>query len=173
MARWTGLVAALVAVVAMRVASPAPAGIPLVLVPQGVSEQEVDGARVFLLREGEVLTAFLGRSTASGERIVYCPAERAFVAPLDTSLWTERGEWVAGPAPRDLDQVKIVLDQRALRVRLDPRKVTRPEGRGEGEVSGEIGAAYQAYRSGDANAGFCHNPLPAPDAVPTPTQTAS
>ena len=162
------------AVVGLRVAADEPEGIPLILVPQGVSFHLIDDTRVFLDRQGSILTAFYGHSTLGnpGEPIVYCPNERAFVAPLDQSLWNERGEWVGGDAPRDLDTFKAGFGQ-DLVVRIDTDAVIRSKGQTGGEVSGEAGAAYSRFRAGDANAGFCLNPIPRPEVTPTPTPTPS
>ena len=163
--------AAALAVVGLRVGSSPPEGLPLILIPQGVSHHEVDGRRVFLLREGSVVTGFLGRSTArSEEPIVYCPNEDAFVAPTDASLWTMRGEWVAGPARRDLDRVTVQVDSVRLVARIDASEVTVARGRTQGEISGEAGERYALFRAGDAFARFCQNPLPpVPEAVAIPS----
>lgn len=150
-----------IALVALRVALPEPETVAMIHVPQGISFHVVEGERVFLLREGNVLTAFLGRSTQSGEPIVYCPREAAFVAPTDASLWTARGEWVGGPAPRDLDRVATRVDE-DLVVHMDVDAVTRSRGRSEGRISGEAGDRYARFRAGDDTAGFCLGPLPRP-----------
>jgi len=160
--------ASVVALIGLFFAYPPPDGIPLVTVPQGASVHDIDGARVFLVREGSVVTAFLGRSTDSGEPIVHCPSERAFVAPNDMSLWNERGEYVAGPARRDLDRLEAQIDQRHL-ITIDVEVVARAERRSAGTISGEAGQRYDSFRRGDTRASFCLNPVPMPDAVPSPT----
>ncbi len=163
--------AAALAVVGVRGASSPPQGLPLILIPQGVTYHQVDGAPVFLLREGSVVTGFLGRSTAPGEEpIVYCPREDAFVAPTDMSLWTRRGEWVAGSARRDLDRVSVDVDSVRLVAHIDPSEVTVAMGRSRGEISGEAGERYSLFRAGNAFAQFCQNPIPP---VPAPTATPS
>ena len=153
-------------VVGLRVAADETEGITFVTVRQGINYYDVAGERVFVLREGSVVTAFLGRSTGGGEPLVYCIDEAAFVAPLETSMWTARGEWVAGPAPRDLDQVRATVGNDGV-LRLDAGAVKRSDGRGAGEVSGEVGRRYEAYRNGDTTAGFCVDHFPAPQAVPS------
>jgi hypothetical protein len=162
----TAIVSAVV-LLGLFIAYPPPEGFPLVGVPQGASVRHIHGVRVFLVREGSVVTAFLGRSTDSGEPIVYCPSERAFVSPNDASLWNERGEYVAGSAQRDLDRLEVEIDLQH-RVTIDVDDVIRAGRRSPGTVSGEAGQRYDSFRRGDAQASFCLNPVPRPDTVPSP-----
>lgn len=162
-ARVALLLVSVVVVGTVRLAfPPGPPALPLIQFAQGITYWPYGGEPAFILREGAVLTGFLARSTAPGrERLQFCPAERAFVAPEDTSLWDARGRYVAGPAPRDLDRVAVRVDPITDYVTVDASTVTRAAGRSEdGSVSGEAGEAYQLYRAGEPNAGFCLNPQP-------------
>lgn len=156
-----------VVVVAMMVLTAEPnLSFPLISVPQGVSVVQITDERVFLVREGSIVRAIRGASTDGGEPIVWCPGEQAFVAPEDTSLWTMRGEWVAGPARRDLDTfpIETSLD---LQIRVDVDDVQRAPGRSKASISGEAGLRYERFAAGDEFAFFCQSPVPsAPDAVP-------
>jgi hypothetical protein len=168
--RWAIVLVAAGAVLGLRATDPNPTILPLISVPQGVTLHQVGDVPVFLSRQGNILRGFIGRSTSSeGGTVVYCPAENVFVAPFDTSLWTSRGEWVAGPAHTDLHQVTVSFNI-DLNVRINTRKVIRARTRSEGEVGGDIGDRYARFRAGDGFVRFCQNSVPpVPGAVPTPT----
>ena len=161
-----GLAVASAAAVAVLVATAEPnLYFPLISVPQGVSVVQIQDERVFLVREGSIIRPIRGVSTDSGEPVVWCPNEEAFVAPTDTSLWNLRGEWVAGPAKRDLDLFphETTTD---LQIRVDVDSPGR-RGRSTGTISGEAGQRYQRFAAGDDFAFFCQDAVPrAPDAVP-------
>lgn len=148
-------------------------GIPLITIEQGTTHAVIGGAEVFLVRQGSVIHAFpRANSVVAPDRIVWCPNEQAFVAPEDTSLFTVRGEYVGGPAPRDLDQHPTRVDS-DLVLHIDTARVMRARGRSDGEISGEAGQRYSLFRAGEPFARFCQGAVPpVPGAVPTPTSTA-
>ena len=157
-------------VTALAAIAEPPSGIPLISIPQGVSVRVLGGAEVFLSREGSVVRVFPRANEAvRGEAIVWCPNEGAFVAPKNTSLFTIRGEFVAGPAPRDLDQLATDVDVNLI-LHVDASETVRAAGRSNGQVTGEVGDRYARFRAGDRFVSFCQNPVPAvPEAIPTPT----
>ena len=161
-------------VVAFAVIDAPPPGRPLITIGQGVSHDTIGDREVFIVRNGSVIEVIPRSSKATdGESIVWCPHEEAFVAPESTSLWTMRGEWVAGPAETDLDRLESSV-QADLTLVVDPNKIIRAAGRSSGEISGEAGERYSRFRAGDAFARFCQNPVPpAPEAVATPTPASS
>jgi len=157
--RIVALVAAVAAVVGVRLGTPAEATVPLISVPQGVSAHSVGGKRIFILREGTLtLTGFSARSP-SGDELVWCADEEVFLAVRQGDLFTEEGRWVAGPSDRDMDRVRLrVTDALDLVV----GKVVRAGGRTRGEVPGEIGVAYDRWlnpRSYEEPVPFCESPL--------------
>lgn len=121
-------VAGIVSVAAWPRTSPSSlvtAGTPLTLseLPQGISTRTDGDVPLFLVRDGQALTAYVARSTHLGEPVWWCPRERLFVSPAHGEAWDENGEIVAGPPPRGLDQVEVAVVGNA--VRIDPRHIIR------------------------------------------------
>lgn len=170
----TALACVSVVVVAVLAAfAGSPSGIPLITIEQGTTHSVIGGVEMFIVRQGSVIYAFpRANGVVAPDRIVWCPNEEAFVAPDDTSLFTARGEYVAGPAPRDLDQYATRLDNDLI-LHVDTDRILRARARSDGEVSGEAGQRYSLFRGGEPFARFCQGAIPAvPGAVPTPTSTA-
>jgi hypothetical protein len=133
-------------------------GYPLVQIEQGVTVVKIDGLRLFSIRDGASVT-FLGKTTpGTGTDLVWCPIERFFVSPEDAALFTREGEYVAGPAKRDMDLYPHEIRQDTLQVFLLEGPTERP--RSNGQVSGEAGEAYNKWKADpDTPQKFCQNPV--------------
>ena len=71
--------------------------------PQGVSAHSLRGNPLFVVRTGDEVTVFSGRSTHLGQRLMWCPQDRIFVEPMAGSFYDERGRVVPGsPAFRGM-----------------------------------------------------------------------
>lgn len=77
-------------------------------VPQGVSAWEVDGRRVFVIREGDSVGAFLGYTThLEDEPIWWCPTRAAFISPFHGEAYDTAGRILGGPQSRALDALPV------------------------------------------------------------------
>lgn len=142
------------------------AGYPLVLVDQGVTaltfgNEEVDGRtvpkRVFVIRDGSVITILGTTTPGRGLPIVYCPNERFFVAPDDASLFDRGGRYVEGPATGDMFEYRRQIDPENLELFVGDR-IERP--RSKGQVSGEAAEAYFNWKADpETPQRFCQNPV--------------
>lgn len=141
-------------------------GYPLVLVPQGVSvltlgTELVDGEevprRVFVIRDGSIVTVLATVAPGTGSALVFCPRERFFVSPEDGSLFDRAGRYVDGPATGDMAEYRRQIDPEALDLFVGSR-VERP--RSAGQVSGEAGEAYRNWRADpEVPQKFCQDPV--------------
>lgn len=97
--------------------------VPLNLVPQGVSYHPVGETRVFLFRAGNLVTGFVGRSTAPGDGPVWwCRKNSSFEDAAGEVRYDARGRALLGTAPRNLDEVRVLVA--ADRVTIFPESVT-------------------------------------------------
>lgn len=130
----------------------------LITVDQGVSRSFAGSAPVFLSRSGEVLDVFWPRDPGTGDEVLWCPHEDAFVAPATKSLWDAQGRWVAGASRYDLQRVAVSVHPVELTFTIADRPGRR-RARSSGTISGEAGARYDRFAHGDKFAGFCKDPL--------------
>lgn len=161
MRRLIAPVIALGSIIAAFVGSPAGAEvIPMVAIDQGVTAHRVSGVGVLILREGSTVTTFSTLTPGGdGDRVVYCPGEQIFVSPKRKDLFNLEGQWVAGKAPRDLDQFRttVTID---LGVLVDVRKPVKAKGRSDGSVPGQVGNRYYDWAANpNKPASFCVNPI--------------
>lgn len=143
-----------------------PVGHPLVLIEQGVTAMRfgtevVDGETVpkdvFVIRDGSVIRIFSKRTPGTGSLLVYCPKERFFVSPEDTSLFDREGRYVEGPATGDMAEYKKTIDTEELELTVGDR-VDRE--RSNGEISGEAAQAYLEWKADPATPrAFCQDPV--------------
>jgi hypothetical protein len=84
-------------------------GIPLSAVPQGVSAHDVAGRQVFLVRQGGNVTGFLRTSPFAHTSLVWCAADNLFMAPAWGEQFDILGRAMSGPAPRNMDRVRVVV----------------------------------------------------------------
>ena len=90
--------AATAVVLVIRVLAPAPDGIPLHLIPQGMTVQDVAGiGHVFVLREGESVTALRSR-TPEAAPVQWCPYEKLFWSPRTLAIYNRYGTIVRKPS---------------------------------------------------------------------------
>jgi hypothetical protein len=151
------VVAAVIAVVIAVALSSKGTGIPLISVQQGISVLTVSKERVFLVRQGEVLTAFLAASDDLGLRFRWCPREQVFWEPAHGSLYSAEGRYAFGPVSHDMVRLPARVDG-DLNVHVDtehPR--TPPRSNGRAQIPREIYEFYQRFLN--------YNP-----ALPTPTR---
>jgi nitrite reductase/ring-hydroxylating ferredoxin subunit len=150
-------IAAVAAVVALRASQTADTGFPLSIVPQGVSAMTIDGTPVFVVRQGEVLTAFAHGAQHGTDAVVWCPAEQVFVSPAHYELFTIDGLRVDGPAERDMTRFRVRVTN-GLQVFVDTKHPVVARTKSSAEISGEVGAQYTKARAGQA-VGFCRTPV--------------
>ena len=80
-------------------------------VPNGVSAWTLDERRIFLVRDGDRLTAFLAYAThLDDEPIWWCPTLEAFVSPMHGEAYDVAGRILFGPAQRALDRLTVERD---------------------------------------------------------------
>jgi hypothetical protein len=133
--------------------------IPLSSVPPGISHHDIDSERIFLMRRGQRVIGFLGRSTHLNELIVWCSDERVFLWPGHGELWDEQGRYVAGPQPRDLDRVPVTV--KGGNVVVDAHNPQRSPGRSKGYISPSTQSQYRRFmREGLAASSFCSKRMP-------------
>ena len=84
-------------------------GIPLSVVPQGVSAHDVAGRQVFLVRQGNKVTGFLRTSPFAHTSLVWCTADDLFMAPAWGEQFDIAGRAMSGPAARNMDRVRVVV----------------------------------------------------------------
>jgi len=139
-----------------------PTNLPLVQIPQGVSARTFDGKRVFVVRDGEVLHAYLVRSGRFGEPVRWCPREQLFWSPARSDLFDRAGRRVFGPVRLDMLQVPLTITPRLL-VTAD---VDHPDAHpaSKGEIDPAVFEFYQRFlNQSDAPLSrplvFCPDPL--------------
>ena len=98
-------------------------GIPLSAVPQGVSAHDVAGRQVFLVRQGNKVMGFLRTSPFAHTSLVWCTADDLFMAPAWGEQFDIAGRAMSGPAPRNMDRVRVVV--RPSHVSVDATVVTK------------------------------------------------
>jgi hypothetical protein len=165
------LTSALIAIAGLMVAwvvtaDPDPNVIPMILIDQDVSSvragtEKVDGRQepreVFVIRDGSVISVFSKRVPGTGSQLVYCPTERFFVSPTDYSLFDRTGRYVAGPATRDMDEYKVVVDYDALEIRIGELQQRR---RSDGEIPGAVAEKFFNWRADPSvPQAFCQQPV--------------
>ncbi|HVL33272.1 MAG TPA: hypothetical protein VM600_06795 [Actinomycetota bacterium] len=156
---------AVLVLILLRAFGGEPKGIPLLYVSQGVSVRDVDGERVFIIRDGSVVTAFLAKSGALRAQVQWCPREELFWSPETNDLFTRAGKWVFGPAPHDMVQPRTNVTQ-DLVLEIDVRKRIAPKrSNGREDVDPELYEFYQRYLNYDPSQPqptrpvFCPDPL--------------
>lgn len=118
--------------------------------PEGEVRYFPEG-RFYLTRIDGELMALYQKCPHLGCRVPYCESSGRFECPCHGSIFTRRGEYVAGPAPRGMDQFPLRVEDRAVVV--DTAEVIEgppigeltmdPEGDGPsclGDVDGHGGA---------------------------------
>lgn len=96
--------------------------VPLGLIPQGVSFRREGTVRIFLVRSGESVVAFLGESTAEGNGpLWWCPRNGLFEDDDGGVAYTKDGVARAG-SERNLDRIRVLVS--AGRVTIFPAGVT-------------------------------------------------
>ena len=111
------LAAGIVTASALSFAQSAPAdrtAVPLASIPQGVSQQVVDGFAVVAVRTGDAVTTFVG-GTPRQELLAYCAPSPRFpdgvlIEPNGASSFDLSGKKLGGPAPRGLDVYPSEVD---------------------------------------------------------------
>lgn len=116
---------------------------PLVQIAQGVSVHSFDGKRVFVIRDGEVLRAYLVDSGRMGAPVRWCPREQLFWSPEHADLFDRAGRRVFGPVRFDMLEVPLTVTQDLL-VTAD---VGHPEARAatKGEIDPAVFEFYQRF----------------------------
>ncbi len=104
---------------------PAPPGDALVVsaadLPEGVSAWTVAERRIFLVPDGDSITAFLAYAThLEDERIWWCPTLDAFVPPAHGEAYDRSGRIIVGPAERALDRLPVERDGSSIVIRATP-----------------------------------------------------
>lgn len=132
-------------------------GIPLAAVPQGVSAHDVAGRQVFLVRQGKMVTGFLRTSPFAHTSLVWCSADNLFMAPAWGEQFDIFGRAMSGPAPRNMDRVRVVV--RPSSVSVDATVVTkgaRPTGSERQQANIDWFAANERARPVD----YCSPTIP-------------
>jgi hypothetical protein len=132
-------------------------GIPLSAVPQGVSAHDVAGRQVFLVRQGKEVTGFLRTSPVAHTSLVWCAADNLFMAPAWGEQFDRLGRAMSGPAPRNMDRVRVVV--RRSNVGVDATVVTkgaRPTGSERQQANVDWFAAHERARPVD----YCSPTIP-------------
>jgi hypothetical protein len=88
-----------------------------------VSAHDVAGRQVFLVRHGKKVTGFLRTSPFAHTSLVWCTADDLFMAPAWGEQFDIFGRAMSGPAPRNMDQVRVVV--RSSNVSVDATVVTK------------------------------------------------
>ncbi len=76
-------------------------------IESGVTPVVIDGIAVVVVRDGDDVWAFLAGDRRR-ERIEWCASSELFTTTEGGSAYDVTGERLAGPAPTDLDQVRVV-----------------------------------------------------------------
>ena len=96
-------------------------------VPDGVSAWTVGDRRVFLVRQGDSVRAFLATAThLENEPIWWCPSVEAFVSPMHGEAYDTSGRVIHGPARRALDELPVALDGGTIEVARGPVRTGAP-----------------------------------------------
>jgi len=98
-------------------------GIPLSAVPQGVSAHDVAGRQVFLDRQGNRSWGSSAPRPSPTPPLVWCTADDLFMAPAWGEQFDIAGRAMSGPAPRNMDRVRVVV--RPSHVSVDATVVTK------------------------------------------------
>lgn len=115
--------------------------IPLERLPDGVSYHEVAGTPIFVvsLPDEGYIDALLGYSTRDAtETIAWCPGGY-FAGTRHGGRWDVYGDYLSGPAPRDLDRVRVRVGGGSVRV--DPGHVIRAPGRSAPDATSLVGTS--------------------------------
>ncbi|MGH2794715.1 MAG: hypothetical protein ACRDKG_10475 [Actinomycetota bacterium] len=83
--------------------------VPLSLVPQGVSYHPAGELRVFLVRKGNAVVGFVGRSTAGAGPVWWCQKNVSFEDESGAVRYDIDGRALPATAPRDLDRVRVIV----------------------------------------------------------------
>ena len=138
--------------------TPADTGdIPLSAVAQGVSAHDVAGRQIFLVRQGKNVTGYLRTSPFAHTSLVWCTADDLFMAPAWGEQFDIFGRAMSGPAPRNMDRVRVVV--RPSSVSVDATVVTkgaRPTGSERHQANIDWFAAHKRARPVD----YCSPTIP-------------
>jgi hypothetical protein len=96
--------------------------VPLNLIPEGVSFRLAGGVRVFLVRDGDAVVGFVGRSTAGAGPVWWCQKNVSFQDEGGAVRYDIDGRAILSTAPRDLDRVRVLVA--ADRVTIFPDSIT-------------------------------------------------
>lgn len=96
--------------------------VPLDRIPQGVSFHPIGSVRVFLVRDGDAVVGFVGRSTVGPGNVWWCQRNVSFQDDGGAVRYDVKGRALVGTAPRDLDRVRVLVA--ADRVTIFPDSVT-------------------------------------------------
>ncbi len=97
--------------------------IPLATIQMGVTYRLIGTTRVFLVRTGDAVTAFVGRSSEVGDGPVWwCPRNGWFESPGLASAYSRDGDAMFG-SQRGLDRIRVLVS--AGSVTVFPSNVTK------------------------------------------------
>lgn len=92
-------------------------GVVRTIPPESVPETgvvEVPAARAYLTRLDEEIIALSWRCTHLGCRTPFCESSGQFECPCHGSVFNRVGDYIAGPAPRGMDQYPVELGDNGL-----------------------------------------------------------
>jgi cytochrome b6-f complex iron-sulfur subunit len=83
--------------------------------PEGEVRYFPEG-RFYVTRVDGQLIALYQKCPHLGCRVPYCESSGRFECPCHGSVFTRKGEYVAGPAPRGMDRFPLTVEDRAVTV---------------------------------------------------------